>query len=417
MPIWNEKFETMKRNELEQEQLERLQQTLSRVYRRVSHYQNLFNEIDFDPDSISSLTDLKKIPYTTKDTLRLAYPYDMFAVPLREVVRMQSTSGTTGQPLIVGYSRNDIEYWTELTARVLYAGGVTKDDIINICFPYGLFTVIPSSEADIENQLTVMKDYKTTAITCAPTYAAQLCDIMNEKGITPAELSLSKGLFGAEAWSETFRNEIQDKLSISITDNYGLTEIIGPGVSFECDQKNGLHISEDHFIPEIIDPDTGEILGPGEKGELVLTTITKEAYPLVRYRTGDLTTLRYEDCGCGRSLVKMDKVFERVDDMIILNGQNIFPSQFEQILTEVIGTTPKYQLIIDKIDNLDELEVQIEVSGDFFFDEIKKLEQIESAVTKELKKRFDFIPKVTLVEPRTIKRKMKQIKVIDRRHD
>ncbi len=432
MPIWNEKYETMKRDELEQEQLERLQQTLSRVYRRVSHYQDLFNEIDFDPDAISALTDLKKIPYTTKDTLRLAYPYDMFAVPLREVVRMQSTSGTTGQPLIVGYSRNDIDHWTELTARVLYAGGVTKDDIINICFPYGLFTgglgfhygaekigasVIPSSEADIENQIIVMKDYRTTAITCAPTYAAQLCEVMHEKGITPAELSLSKGLFGAEPWSETFRNEMQDRLSISVTDNYGLTEIIGPGVSFECDQKNGLHISEDHFIPEIIDPDTGEILGPGEKGELVLTTITKEAYPLVRYRTGDLTTLRYEDCGCGRCLVKMDKVFERVDDMIILNGQNMFPLQFEQILTEVIGTTPKYQIIIEKKDNLDELEIQVEVSGDFFFDEMKKLAQIEPAVAKEVKKRLDFIPKVTLVEPRTIKRHMKQIKVVDRRRD
>ena len=262
-----------------------------------------------------------------------------------------------------------------------------------------------------------MKIYRTTAITCAPTYAAQLCEVMHEKGITPAELSLSKGLFGAEAWSETFRNEIQEKLSISITDNYGLTEIIGPGVSFEYDQKNGLHISKDRFIPEIIDPDTGESLGFGEKGELVLTTITKEVYPLIRYRTGDLTTLRYEDCNCGRSLVKMDKVFKRVDDMIILNGQNMFPSQFEQILTEVIGTTPKYQLIIDKKDTLDELEIQVEVSGDFFFDEMKKLAQIEPAVSREVKKRFDFIPKVTLVESRTIKGHMKQRKVVERGRD
>lgn len=431
MPVWNEKYETMKRDELEQVQLERLQQTLSRVYRRVSYYQNLFNNISFDPDTISTLGDLKKIPYTSKDTLRLAYPYDMFAVPLREVVRMQSTSGTTGQPLIVGYTKNDIEHWTELTARVLYAGGVTKDDIIQICFPYGLFTggigfhygaekigasVIPGSEADIENQIIIMRDYRTTAFACAPTYAALLYGAMNEKGVTPAELSLSKGLFGAEPWTESFRKEIEEKLSISVTDNYGLTEIIGPGVSFECDHKNGLHISEDHFIPEIIDPDTGRALGPGEKGELVLTTITKEAYPLIRYRTGDLTCLSYEPCACGRTLTKMGKVFERIDDMIILNGQNMFPSQFEQILIEVIGTAPKFQLVIDKKETLDELEIQVEISGDFFFDEMKKLTELEITIIKEVKERLDFIPKVKLVEPRTIKTGMKKVKVIDKRY-
>lgn len=431
MPVWNEKYETMKRDELEQVQLERLQQTLSRVYRRVSYYQNLFNNISFDPDTISTLGDLKKIPYTSKDTLRLAYPYDMFAVPLREVVRMQSTSGTTGQPLIVGYTKNDIEHWTELTARVLYAGGVTKDDIIQICFPYGLFTggigfhygaekigasVIPGSEADIENQIIIMRDYRTTAFACAPTYAALLYGAMNEKGVTPAELSLSKGLFGAEPWTESFRKEIEEKLSISVTDNYGLTEIIGPGVSYECDHKNGLHISEDHFIPEIIDPDTGRALGPGEKGELVLTTITKEAYPLIRYRTGDLTCLSYEPCACGRTLTKMGKVFERIDDMIILNGQNMFPSQFEQILIEVIGTAPKFQLVIDKKETLDELEIQVEISGDFFFDEMKKLTELEITIIKEVKERLDFIPKVKLVEPRTIKTGMKKVKVIDKRY-
>ncbi|MCK5570215.1 MAG: phenylacetate--CoA ligase [Spirochaetes bacterium] len=431
MPVWNEKYETMKRDELEQVQLERLQQTLNRVYRRVSYYQNLFNKISFDPDTISTLGDLKKIPYTSKDTLRLAYPYDMFAVPLREVVRMQSTSGTTGQPLIVGYTKNDIEHWTELTARVLYAGGVTKDDIIQICFPYGLFTggigfhygaekigasVIPGSDADMENQIIIMRDYRTTAFACAPTYAAQLFEVMNEKGITPAELSLSKGLFGAEPWNESFRKEIEEKLSISVTDNYGLTEIIGPGVSFECEHKNGLHISEDHFIPEIIDPDTGSVLGPGEKGELVLTTITKEAYPLIRYRTGDLTCLYYEPCACGRTLTKMGKIFERIDDMIILNGQNMFPSQFEQILTEAIGTAPKFQLVIDKKETLDELEIQVEISGDFFFDEMKKLAELEITIIKEVKERLDFIPKVKLVEPRTIKRGMKKAKVIDKRY-
>lgn len=431
MPVWNEKYETIDRDELVQVQLERLQQTLIRVYRRVSYYHNLFNNIEFDPHEISTLDDLRKIPYTTKDTLRLAYPYDMFAVPLREVVRMQSTSGTTGLPLIVGYTKNDIEHWTDLTARVLSAGGVTKDDIVQICFPYGLFTgglgfhygaekigasVIPSSESDIENQVIIMKDYRTSALVCAPTYAALICDALDEKGISPAELSLRKGLFGAEPWSEAFRSEIEESLSITATDNYGITEIIGPGISFECEQKNGLHISEDHFIAEIINPDTGEVLEPGSKGELVLTTITKEAYPLIRYRTGDLTSLRVEACGCGRSFVKMERVFERIDDMIIFNGQNMFPSQFEQILTEVIGKTPNFQLVVSKENNLDKMEIQVEVSGDIFFDEMGKLTDLEHHIMKEIEDRLDFLPDVKLVEPRTVQRSMKGRRVIDNRY-
>jgi len=430
MPVWNEKYEMLDRDELVQVQLERLQQTLSRVYRRVSYYHNLFNKIEFDPHEVSTLDDLRKIPYTTKETLRLAYPYDMFAVPLREVVRMQSTSGTTGLPLIVGYTKNDIEHWTELTARVLSAGGVTKDDIVQVCFPYGLFTgglgfhygaekigasVIPSSESDIDNQVIIMKDYRTSALVCAPTYAALICDALEEKGISPAELSLRKGLFGAEPWSEAFRREIEESLHITATDNYGITEIIGPGISFECEEKSGLHISEDHFIAEIIDPDTGDVLEPGRKGELVLTTITKEAYPLVRYRTGDLTSLHFGACGCGRSFVKMDRVFERIDDMIIFNGQNMFPSQFEQILTEVIGKTPNFQLVVSKQNNLDKMEILVEVSGDIFFDEMGKLTDLEHHIMKEIEDRLDFLPEVKLVEPRTVQRSMKGRRVIDRR--
>jgi len=430
MPIWNEEYETMPRDELSQLQLERLQQTLSRVYRRVSYYKNLFDKIDFNPFDVSSLDDLKKIPYTTKETLRLAYPYDMFAVPLREVVRMQSTSGTTGQPLIVGYTKNDTEHWAELTARVLTAAGVTKDDIIQISFPYGLFTggigfhygaekigasVIPGSSADIEDQLLIMRDYRTTVCVCAPTFAAQICETMEAKDITPSELSIKTTLFGAEPWSESFRREIEEKLSITAYDNYGLTEIMGPGVSFECSQKSGLHIPEDHFIPEIIDPRTGETLRYGEKGELVITTITKEAYPLIRYRTGDLTTISNSPCPCGRTSVKMARVFERIDDMIILNGKNIFPSQFEQILTDIIGKTPNYQLIIDKKDSLDDIEVQIEISQDIFFDEMKRLTEIERKIRKEIEERLDVIPSVKFIEPRTIKRGMKKRKVIDKR--
>ncbi|HUT66885.1 MAG TPA: phenylacetate--CoA ligase [Spirochaetota bacterium] len=430
MPVWNKEYEMMDRDELEQLQLERLQETLTRVYRRVSYYRNLFNEIEFDPLEISSMGDIEKITFTTKETLRLAYPYDMFAVPLREVVRMQSTSGTTGEPLIVGYTKNDIEHWTELTARVLTAGGIVKDDIIQITFPYGLFTgglgfhygaerigasVIPSSEADIVKQIVIMRDYRTTAFAGAPTFAALLIEKLEEKGITPAELSLSKALIGAEPWSDAFRKEIEQKLAISATDNYGLTEVMGPGVSYECEEKNGLHISEDHFIPEIIDPDTGSVLPAGEKGELVITTISKEAFPLIRYRTGDMTCLMSGSCPCGRTSVRMAKVFERYDDMIILNGENMFPSQFEHILMEVIGVTPNYLLVIDRTENLDELIIQVEVSSDFFSDEIKQLNVLEFAIIRDVKEQLDFVPKVKFVEPGTIRRMMKKKKVVDKR--
>jgi phenylacetate-CoA ligase len=430
MPIWNPKYESLPREELVQLQLERLQQTLSRVYRRVSYYHSLFNRIEFDPLEISDLEDLKKIPYTTKETLRLAYPYDMFAVPLREVVRMHSTSGTTGQPLIAGYTKNDVEHWTELTARVLTAAGVTKDDIIQVCFPYGLFTgglgfhygaervgasVIPSSDSDVEHQIIIMKDYRTTALACAPSYAIGLSEVMRDKGITPAELSLRIGLFGAEPWSEMLRKEIEETLAISAFDNYGLTEIIGPGVSFECEHRDGLHISEDHFIAEIIDPDSGRTLGADEQGELVLTTITKEAYPLIRYRTGDLTSLSLERCGCGRSFIRMKKVRERIDDMIILNGKNIFPSQFEKILTDLTGKAPNYQLVVDRKEGTDKLEIQVEISPDIFDDEMKKLTGLELGIIKEVKAQLDFIPDVRLVEPRTIRRDLKMRKVIDLR--
>jgi len=430
MAVWNEEYETMSRDELEQVQIERLQETLTRVYRRVSYYRNLFNEIGFDPLELTDRKDLEKIPFTTKETLRLAYPYDMFAVPLREVVRMQSTSGTTGEALIVGYTKNDIEHWTELTARVLTAGGIVKDDIVQITFPYGLFTgglgfhygaerigasVIPSSEADIAKQIVIMRDYRTTAFVSAPTFAALLIETLDEKGITPAELSLSKALLGAEPWSDIFRKDIEQKLAISATDNYGLTEVMGPGVSYECEEKNGLHISEDHFIPEIIDPDTGKVLPQGKKGELVITTITKEAFPLIRYRTGDMTSLMSGDCPCKRTSLRMAKVFERYDDMIILNGQNMFPSQFEHILTEVIGMTPNYQLVIDRKHNLDELIIQIEVSSDFFSDEIKQLNHIEFDIIREVKERLDFVPKVKFVEPGTIGRRMKKSRVLDKR--
>jgi phenylacetate-CoA ligase len=331
----------------------------------------------------------------------------------------------------VGYTQNDIDHWTELTARVLSAGGVTRDDIVQICFPYGLFTgglgfhygaekigasVIPSSEADMERQVIIMRDYHTTALVCAPTTAALICCTLVEKGITPAELQLRSALFGAEPWTESFRKEIEDTLRVVATDNYGLTEIMGPGVSYECGMKRGLHISEDHFIPEIVDPETGQVLGPGEKGELVITTIGKEGFPLIRYRTGDLTSLTREPCACGRSFVRMERVFERLDDMIILNGRKMFPSQFEQILTETVKLAPDFHLVIEKSENLDVLEIQIEVSGEMFDGRMGKLTDLEMAVVRAVKDRLDFIPRVKLVEPAHAGQKMKGRKVIDRRY-
>lgn len=424
--------EYLPREELEQLQLERLQQILVRVHRRVAYYRNLFNEIGFDPTTVSSIEDLKKIPFTTKETLRKAYPYEMFAVPLREVVRMHSTSGTTGKPIVVGYTKNDIIHWSELTARVLMAAGITKEDIIQICFPYGMFTgglgfhygaeklgasVIPSSNAEVEHQLLIMRDYHTTVIICAPTFGALIADSIEKMNITPAELVLKTGLFGAEPWSEKLRTKLEENLQIKAFDNYGLTEIMGPGVSYECEHKSGLHISEDHFIPEIIDPETGDVLPPGQKGELVLTTLTKEGFPLIRYRTGDLTTIYPDNCKCGRSFVRMARVFERIDDMIILNGQNLFPSQFEQLLTDIFGHLPGFQLVIDRKEDVDVLEIQVELSGELFSDEMKKLNELREKIIFETKRRLDIVPKVKLVEPETIKKGMKRKKVIDLREN
>jgi len=419
MAIKDRKYENLQRGALQQLQLERLQAILNRVYMNVAFYRNLLDKAGIAPEDISSLDDLPKIPFTAKDSLVVNQPYGMFTLPLREVVRLQSSSGTTREPIVVGYTKNDIEHWTELVARVLMAGKVTKDDVVQISFDYGLFTgalgfhygaeligatVIPCSRLSAEKQIAVMRNYRTTVLVCTPTFALQVVDIMNEQGINPAELSLRVGLLGSEPWSEVVRQEIERGLHITALDNYGISEIIGPGVAVECEEKNGMHIFEDHFIPEIVDPETGEVLPEGETGELVLTTITKEAFPLIRYRTGDLTSLHYDACPCGRTLVRMSRVAERTDDLIIIQGVKVLPSRIEQILAEIEGTETHFRLSVDRSGAMDELEVSVEVSDKIFFDEVKKMSEIQEEIQRRLDETLGLFVRVRLVEPMSIQK-------------
>lgn len=432
MQIWESTYECMPREELEQLQLERLQATLNRVYKNVTCYRNKFTELGIVPEDIQSLTDLRKLPFTTKEDLRLNYPYGMFAVPLREVVRIHSSSGTTGKPTVVGYTKHDIKTWSNLVARFMTAAGVTHDDVVQIAFGYGLFTgafglhygaeaigasVIPMSAGNTEKQIMIMQDYKTTALVCTPSYAITLADRMEKMGIDPKALSLKVGLFGGEPWSEAMRREIESRLFISATDNYGLSEIIGPGVAGDCEHKSGMHIFEDAFIPEIIDPETGEVLPPGSVGELVLTTLTKEAFPMVRYRTRDITSLDYAQCGCGRTMVRMKKTMGRSDDMLIIKGVNVFPSQIEEVLFDIEGCEPHYQLVVDRKGAMDVLEVRIEVTENIFFDEMKRQRAFLEMVEKKIDSVIGVGVTVKLVEPNSIPRhEGKAVRVIDNRH-
>ncbi len=429
--IWDPQHESMPREELEQLQLERLQATLNRVYKNVTCYRNKFNQLGIVPEDVASLADLAKLPFTTKEDLRVNYPYGMFAVPLREVVRIHSSSGTTGKPTVVGYTKNDLKTWSNLVARFMTAAGVTHDDVVQIAFGYGLFTgafglhygseaigaaVIPMGGGNTEKQIMIMQDYKSTALVCTPSYAITIADHMEKKGIDPKLLSLKVGLFGGEPWSESMRREIESRLMIRATDNYGLSEIIGPGVGGECLHKCGMHISEDAFIAEIIDPDTGEVLPPGSVGELVLTTISKEAFPMIRYRTRDITCLDYAPCDCGRTMVRMRKTMGRSDDMLIIKGVNVFPSQIEEVLISIEGCEPHYQLVVDRKGALDTLEVRIEVTENIFFDEMKQQRAFLETVEKRIDSVLGVGVTVKLVEPNSIPRhEGKSDRVIDRR--
>jgi phenylacetate-CoA ligase len=431
MKIWDPLYECMPREDLEQLQLERLQATLNRVYKSVTCYKKKFDEAGINPEEIRSLEDLAKFPFTTKEDLRLNYPYGMFAVPLREVVRIHSSSGTTGKPTVVGYTKNDIRTWSNLVARFMTAAGVTRDDVVQIAFGYGMFTgafglhygsetigasVIPMSAGNTEKQIMIMQDYKSTVLVSTPSYAITIASRMEQMGIDPKSLSLKVGLFGAEPWSEAMRREIESRLFISATDNYGLSEIIGPGVAGECEYKCGMHLFEDSFIAEIIDPDTGKVLPRGSVGELVLTTLTKEAFPMIRYRTRDITSLDYEKCTCGRTMVRMKKTMGRSDDMLIIKGVNVFPSQIEEILFAIEGCEPHYLLVVEREGDMDVLEVRIEVTENIFFDEMKKQKAFVEQVERKIHSVLGVGATVKLVEPSSLPRhEGKAVRVIDKR--
>ena len=430
--IWDPLHECLERKDLERLQLERLRSTLLRVA-KVPCYQEKFKEAGIAPEDIHSLDDLAKLPFTTKEDLRQNYPYGMFAVPMRDVVRIHSSSGTTGKPTVVGYTRKDLNDWSGLVARFMTAAGVLPDDIVHIAFGYGLFTgafglhygaeligsaVIPMSGGNTERQIMILKDYEATALVCTPSYALTLADRIAKMGHDPRTyLSLKVGLFGGEPWSEELRRQIEDRLNIVATDNYGLSEIVGPGVAGECLCKKGMHIFEDHFLPEIINPETGEVLPPGEKGELVLTNIVQEAIPLIRYRTRDITRLHYEPCECGRTMVRMDKTMGRSDDMLIIKGVNVFPTQIEEVLFQVEGCEPHYQLIIEREGTLDTLEVQVEVNENIFFDEMRKQRAFVEMLEKRLATNIGLHAKIKLVEPSAMPRhEGKANRIIDKRN-
>ncbi len=429
--IWNPEYETLPRGKLKELQFTRLKATLKWAYERVPFYVKKFEEKGVNPKDIRSLEDIVKLPFSEKEDIRDNYPYGLFAVPLQTIVRIHSSSGTTGKPIVVGYTRGDINTWAELTARIASAGGVTSSDVCQISFGYGLFTggfgfhyglerigatVVPVSVGNTERQIMIMKDFKTTVLICTPSYAFYIAEVGEEMGVDFSSLPLRLGLFGAEPWSEGMRKEIEKRLGISATDNYGLTEVIGPGVSGECEAKEGLHVNEDHFLVEVVDPKSGEPLPPGKVGELVFTSLTKEAFPVIRYRTRDLSYLIDEPCSCGRTFVRMAKVRGRTDDMIVVRGVNVFPSQVESVLTEIEGIEPHFQIVVDRERALDKMEVLVEVSEKIFPDAMGKLVEFEKKIEEKLQAVLGIKAEVKLVEPKTFARTAGKAKrVVDRR--
>jgi phenylacetate-CoA ligase len=429
--FWNEPVECMSRDRLEKLQSERLSAMVERLYCNVQFYRQRFQQQGIEPGDITHVNQLKDLPFTTKQDLRDNYPFGLFAVPPSEVVRVHASSGTTGKPTVVGYTRRDISLWSEVVARTLTAAGGGKNDVLHIAYGYGLFTgglgihygaekigatVIPMSGGNTQRQLQLMRDFGSTILACTPSYALFLAEAMAEAQLPADAFKLKAGVFGAEPWTEQMRQGIERKLHIKAVDIYGLSEVIGPGVASECNHQCGLHINEDHFIPEVIDPETLQVLPYGQVGELVFTCVTKEALPLLRYRTRDLTVLNPDRCTCGRTLIRMQKVLGRTDDMLIIRGVNVFPSQIETILLEMSETQPHYLLIVDRVDNLDQLEVWVEVEGQFFSDEIKKLEDLKKKIQHNIESTLGINARVKLVEPKTIERSEGKAKrVIDKR--
>ncbi|WP_424355229.1 phenylacetate--CoA ligase family protein [Methanobacterium sp. MBAC-LM] len=429
--IWNEKAECMSENDKEALQLERLQMAVKRAYESVPYYKKRFDELGVKPEDIKTLKDIEKLPFTTKDDLRDAYPFGMFAVPRKEIVEVHTSSGTTGKPTVSGYTRGDLEIWAEVMARGLCMFGVTDDDIIQNTHGYGLFTggfgvhygaqkmgatVIPISTGQTKRQIEIMQDFGTSVMIFTPSYGLYLAEEIEEEEIDTKTIGLKAIGFGAEMWTEEMRQEIQKRFNAPAYNIYGLTEVIGPGVGLECSERNGLHISEDHFYPEIIDSDSHDVLPDGEKGELVLTTLTREGTPLIRFRTKDVTKLTRGKCGCGRTLVKMDRVTGRTDDMMKIRGVSVFPSQIEKALLRIDEVEPHYQIIVTRPHLMDEVEVQVEASESLFSDEIKELVGIREKIEDYIHSEIGLRVKVTLVEPKTLPRSEgKAVRVIDKR--
>ncbi len=416
---YNPKCEMIDREELEQLQIERLQATLNRVYRSVAFYRTAFDAHKVNLEKIKDLRSLRDLPFTTKEDLQKSYPYDMFAVPLRDILRIHTTSGTTGKPIVVGYTQNDLRNWRECAARLLAAAGVTEHDVVQIALHYSLFadgfgfhqgaervgaSVIPASLAtSVAKQIIVMRDFKTTVLISTPSHALAVAASLDEAQVHAEQLHLRLGFFGGERWSDPVREQLEQQLRIVSTDTYGPTEVMGPGVAGECYLHQGLHINEDHFIVEVIDPRTLEPVGPGEEGELVLTTITKEGFPLVRYRTGDITRLYLDPCPCGRTFVRMARVLGRTDDEILFQGVGFFPSQIEEILATIDSVSPHFQILLDQDRGVETIEVKVELAGDVpFLDEVNRMATVRSQVAQRIKAVLDIDPKVMLVEPNSL---------------
>jgi len=429
--IWNKEREMLTDTKKKVIQGELLKGLVQRAYDRIPFYKSALEKAGVSPTDVNSIADIEKLPFTTKNDLRDNYPFGMFAVPMGNVVEIHTSSGTTGKPVIGGYTRSDIDLWSEVMARCLTASGTGENDIIQNAYGYGLFTgglgvhygarriganVIPISGGNTKRQIMVMQDFGSTIITCTPSYSLYLAEVAEEQGIDFKTLKLKAGNFGAEPWSDNMRKEIESRLHLLALDIYGLTEIIGPGVGNECRYKTGIHICDDHFYPEVINPNTGEVLPYGEVGELVITTLTREATPLIRYRTRDITSLIPGECKCGRTSMRMKRIMGRTDDMLIIRGVNVFPSQIEEVLVRIEGLEPHYQIIVERVGNLDELSIHVEMNERLISDEIKELETLEQQIRGEIESMLGIKVGVQLVEPKTIMRSEgKAQRVIDRR--
>lgn len=417
---WNKEVETASREKIKEIQLNNLKECVKRVYSNVPLYKEKFDEAGITPQDIKTLDDLQKIPFTYKEDLRKTYPFGMFAVPQKDVVRLHASSGTTGKPTVVGYTQNDLDMWANVMARLCMAGGATAEDTAQVAFGYGLFTgafglhyalekigatVIPASSGNTEKQIMLMKDFGTTILISTPSYALYISEVMAKMGIDPKrDLKLKYGLFGAEASTEEMRRELEERLGIIATENYGLSEIIGPGVSGECTHKCGMHINEDHFIVEIIDSKTGEVLPDGEQGEVVISAVTKEALPILRYRTKDISHLIPDKCGCGRTLARMAKIKGRSDDMLVIRGVNVFPSQIEEVLLGSQEVEPHYEIIVSRENWLDQIEILVEIADSSLLENYAKLEGLQNGIRAKLRTMLSIDAKVRLVEPNTLKR-------------